>query len=118
MNVLGNGNRPVPGGFAPRVGKRMAGLDPLHARWQIRVGMSADGECLPDREVRCRGKRCGHRGRSLADGNDVQSARGEHVGDVAIGKRARQDTTGADCVYTRADDVIEVLSEAGNGNRQ
>jgi hypothetical protein len=48
----------------------------------------------------------------------VQSARGEHVGDVAIGKRARQHTTGTDSVYTRADDVIEVLSEAGNGNRQ
>ena len=80
--------------------------------------MSADGDRLPDRQVRCGDKRRSHRGRGLADGNDVKSPRGEDVGNLAIGKRARQHTTGADRVNAGANDVIEILSESGNGNRQ
>ena len=117
MNAFRHGNRSVPGGFATRVWKRVAGLDPLYAGRQICVRMSADGNCLPDRQVRRRGKRRGHRCCRLADRDDVKSPRGQNLGDVVIGKRARQHTTGADCVYTRADDVIEILPE-GNGDRQ
>ena len=96
----------------------MAGLEPLHAGRQISVRMRADGDCLPDRQVRRRDKRRGHRGGRLADRDDMKSPRGQDLGDVVIGKRARQHATGADRVYTRADELIEILSEAGNGNRQ
>jgi len=118
MNALRDGNRPLPGGFAPRVWKWMTGLDPLDARRQIGVRVSADGNRLPDRQVRWGDKRRSHRGRGFADGNDVQSPRGENVGDLAIRKRARQHTTGADRVNARTNDVIEILSESRNGNRQ
>ena len=71
-----------------------------------------------DRQVRCRDERRGHRRGGLADRNDVKSARGASVGDIAIGQRACQHTTGADRVYAGAGDLIEILSESGNGNRQ
>ena len=118
MDLFCDGNRPVPGGFAPRVRKRMAGLDPLHACRQIGVRMRADGDCLPDRQVRRRGKRRGHRSCRLADRDDVKSPRGQNLGDIVIGKRARQHATRTDCFDTRADDVLEILPEAGNGDRQ
>ena len=118
MNALSDRYRAVPGGFAPRVGKWMAGLDPLHAPWQIRVRMSADCNRLPDRQVRCGDKRRGHRRRSLADRDDMKSPRGENVGDAAIGERPRQHATGTHRVDARANDAIDVLPESGNGSRQ
>ena len=48
----------------------------------------------------------------------MKAPRGENVGDVTVGERASQHATRADRVDARADDVIEILSESGNGNRQ
>ena len=74
--------------------------------------MSADGNRLPDRQVRRGDKRCSHRGCRLADGDDMKSPPGENAGDVVIGEGARQHTTGTDRVDTRANDAIEILPES------
>lgn len=48
----------------------------------------------------------------------MEASRREHVGDVAIGERARQHAARADRVDARTNNVIEILPESGNGNRQ
>jgi hypothetical protein len=51
MNALRDGDRPVPGCLASLVRKRMAGLNPLDARRQVWMRMSADGNRFPYREA-------------------------------------------------------------------
>ena len=73
----------------------------------------------------CRIARCGvatkrgrHGRRRFAHRNDVKSAPGEDVRHFGIGSARVDHATSANRVHTGADDIVEIFSESGNGNRQ
>jgi hypothetical protein len=82
------------------------------------VLVRANRDGLPNRQVWCRDERGRHRRRRLSNRNDVQSAPGEDLRHVAIGDGPLDHATSANRVHTGADDVVEIFSESGNGNRQ
>ena len=104
MNALRDLDRAIAGGLAAAVRERMTRLDPTDIRGKARMLMSPDRDRLPDRHVRPSSKCGGHRRCGLADGNDVQTATREHIGNLAIAQRARDHTISGDRVNAGAND--------------